>query len=86
MVGPRPEQVEFAQGFAEAIPFYSYRHLVKPGITGWVQVIHGCTTGGEQAHRRLEYDLSYVKHCSFWFDAFIAIKTIKTVLTRFGAR
>ena len=86
LVGPRPEQVELAREYGRSIPYYSYRHIVKPGLTGWAQVLYGYSQGTEQAQRKLEYDLYYVKQMSFWFDVFIVIKTIKTVVTRFGAR
>lgn len=86
LIGPRPEQVAFVERFNEDIPYYSYRHMVKPGITGWAQVSHGYTAGIDDTHVKLEHDLYYIKHFSFWLDMFIAIKTIKTILTGFGAR
>ena len=86
LVGPRPEQVPFAQQFAEEIPYYSYRHLVKPGITGWAQVTQGYAAGKEETQQKLEYDLYYVKHFSFWLDFLIFLKTIRTIATGFGAK
>jgi len=86
LIGPRPEQVAFAQMFEEEVPFYAWRHLVKPGITGWAQVQHGYAAGIEDTRRKLEYDLYYVKHFSFWLDLSILIRTIGTVLTGNGAR
>ena len=86
LIGPRPEQAAFVEGFKEDIPYYSYRHMVKPGITGWAQVSHGYTAGTDDTHVKLEHDLYYIKHFSFWLDMFIAVKTIKTILTGFGAR
>ena len=86
LIGPRPEQVKFAEEFAREIPFYSYRHLVKPGITGWAQVMHGYAAGKEETREKLEYDLYYVKYLSLWLDLLIATKTIRTILTGFGAR
>ena len=86
LIGPRPEQVKFAEEFAKEIPYYNYRHLVKPGITGWAQVMHGYAAGKEETQEKLEYDLYYVKYLSFWLDLLIIAKTIRTILTGFGAR
>jgi len=86
LIGPRPEQVPFARRFADEIPYYSYRHLVKPGITGWAQVTHGYAAGKDETRKKLEYDLYYVKHFSFWLDLLIFLKTIRTIFTGFGAR
>jgi lipopolysaccharide/colanic/teichoic acid biosynthesis glycosyltransferase len=84
--GPRPEQVPFAHLFAREIPLYPCRQLVKPGITGWAQVNHGYASGHEETRTKLAYDLYYVKHCSFWLDALIALRTLRTVITGYGAR
>ena len=86
LIGPRPEQVPFARQFADEIPYYSYRHLVKPGITGWAQVTQGYAAGKEETWEKLEYDLYYVKHLSLWLDLLIILKTLRTILTGFGAR
>jgi lipopolysaccharide/colanic/teichoic acid biosynthesis glycosyltransferase len=86
LVGPRPEQVPFVQQFEREIPMYSYRHLVPPGITGWAQVAHGYTAGLDETRVKLEYDLYYVKHLSFWLDLHILIKSIGVVLSGSGAR
>jgi len=86
LIGPRPEQVKFAEEFTKEIPYYSYRHLVKPGITGWAQVMHGYAAGKEETREKLEYDLYYVKYLSLWLDFLIVAKTIRTILTGFGAR
>lgn len=86
LVGPRPEQVEFVRRFEEQIPFYQWRHRVKPGITGWAQVQQGYAAGVEDTIQKLEYDLYYVKHLSLWLDLNIALRTVYTILTGFGAR
>ena len=86
LIGPRPEQVPFARQFADEIPYYSYRHLVKPGITGWAQVTHGYAAGKNETREKLEYDLYYIKHFSFWLDLIIILKTIRTIFTGFGAK
>ena len=86
LIGPRPEQPEFVRKFGEKIPFYDYRHTVKPGITGWAQVSLGYVADEESTWNKLEYDLYYIKHQSFWLDILIVMKTIGTVLSGFGAR
>ena len=86
LIGPRPEQVKMANQFRDSIPYYSYRHMVKPGITGWAQVTHGYTADMSQTEVKLEHDLYYIKHYSAWLDLLIGIKTIRTILTGFGAR
>lgn len=86
VIGPRPEQVAFAKAFEKEVPFYAWRHLVKPGITGWAQVQDGYAAGLDDTKRKLEYDLYYVKHMSFWLDLSILIRTVGTVLTGNGAR
>lgn len=85
LIGPRPEQVSFVRQFSETIPFYNYRHMVRPGITGWAQVHHGYA-GIEETDDKLEFDLYYIKYLSFWLDMLIVIKTFKTIMTGFGAR
>jgi UDP-GalNAc:undecaprenyl-phosphate GalNAc-1-phosphate transferase len=84
--GPRPEQVGFVRQFEQSIPFYTYRHLVKPGITGWAQVSHGYTASEAATRDKLEYDLYYAKYCSVWLDLLIAFRTLRTILTGFGSR
>ncbi len=86
LIGPRPEQVGFVEEFQEKIPFYAYRHMVKPGITGWAQVSHGYAACLSSAQEKLEYDLYYAKHCSFWLDTLITLRTFRTILTGFGVR
>ncbi|MCS7030043.1 MAG: sugar transferase [Gloeomargarita sp. SKYG116] len=86
LIGPRPEQVPFAEEFSRRIPYYMCRHLVKPGITGWAQVNQGYAAGVEETRLKLEYDLYYVKYLSLWLDGLILAKTVKTILTGFGAR
>ncbi len=86
IIGPRPEQVPFVVEYSSKIPYYQYRHLVKPGITGWAQVMHGYAASHEEAEEKLAYDLYYVKHVSVWLDLIIVYKTAKTILTGFGAR
>lgn len=86
LIGPRPEQVTLAAEFASSIPFYPYRHLVKPGLSGWAQVQQGYADNADATVTKLSYDLYYVKHASLVLDMLIFLKTIRTVLTGFGAR
>lgn len=86
LIGPRPEQIAFVQQFEEDIPFYSYRHVVRPGITGWAQVLHGYTADAEDTSVKIEHDFYYIKHFSLWLDILIVFKTIHTIVTGFGAR
>lgn len=86
LVGPRPEQRTFVEGFIDAIPFYGHRHLVRPGITGWAQVNFGYADNEADTIEKLSYDLYYVKHLSVWLDLEILGRSIWTVLSGYGAR
>ena len=86
LVGPRPEQVAFVERFDREIPFYSHRHLVRPGVTGWAQVYYGYADDQADTVEKLSFDLYYVKHMSPWLDIHILGKSIWTVLVGFGAR
>lgn len=86
LIGPRPEQESFVEQFEQEIPFYGYRHMVKPGITGWAQTVQGYADDVDSTREKLAHDLYYIKHLSMWLDLNIVLKTIKTVLTGFGAK
>lgn len=86
LIGPRPEQPDFAREFDQKIPFYNYRHVVKPGITGWAQVRQGYTDDADATRIKIEHDFYYIKNCSTYLDLHIIFLTIKTMLTGFGAR
>jgi sugar transferase (PEP-CTERM system associated) len=85
-VGPRPERPFFVKQLAEQIPFYSERHAVKPGITGWAQVNYPYGASLEDARQKLAYDLYYVKNRTLFLDIVILIHTIRVILFREGAR
>ena len=85
-VGPRPERPEFVRELTERIPFYGQRHVLKPGLTGWAQVRYTYGASVEDAIEKLQYDLYYIKNLSIALDFVIVLETIKTVLTRKGAR
>lgn len=83
-IGPRPERPEFARELEEAIPFYRARYAVRPGVTGWAQVNYRYGASVGDALVKLQYDLYYIKHQSFWLDLFIALKTLGVLLTLQG--
>ena len=85
-VGPRPERPVFVEQLVEKLPYYSLRHAAKPGITGWAQVCYPYGASEEDALRKLEYDLYYIKHQSIFLDLLVIFRTAKTVLFRKGSR
>jgi sugar transferase (PEP-CTERM system associated) len=85
-VGPRPERPFFVSQLSDRIPFYGARHSVKPGVTGWAQVRYPYGASIEDAIRKLELDLYYVKNHSLLLDLLILIKTVKVVLLGEGVR
>jgi sugar transferase (PEP-CTERM system associated) len=85
-VGPRPERPEFVHVLQTRIPYYAQRHAVKPGITGWAQINHKYGDTLEDAARKLEFDLYYIKNLSPALDAYILFHTLKTVLLSRGAQ
>ncbi len=86
VIGPRPERPYFVQQFSQAIPYYDYRHVVRPGITGWAQVSFRYGASVEDTWRKLSYDLYYVKNRGFLLDAIILFRTVGVVLRGEGAR
>ena len=85
-IGPRPEAISLSEWYGLEIPFYSYRHIVRPGLTGWAQVNQGHVTGVGTAGDKLRFDFYYVKNISLWLDLLIALKTLRVVASGFGAR
>ena len=85
-IGPRPEAMALSGWYQNEIAFYSYRHVVKPGITGWAQVNQGHVAEIHDVHYKLCYDFYYIKYLSAWLDALILFRTIRTVITGSGAR
>jgi exopolysaccharide biosynthesis polyprenyl glycosylphosphotransferase len=80
LIGPRAEWVECADRYKKKIPFYHFRHLVKPGITGWAQVNYPYGESDDDAIEKLKFDLYYIRHYSLMLDAMIVLKTIHTML------
>jgi lipopolysaccharide/colanic/teichoic acid biosynthesis glycosyltransferase len=86
LIGPRPEAVALSRWYEKEIPFYHYRHLIKPGVTGWAQVNQGHVTDVADVQEKLHLDFYYVKNFSFWLDVLIAARTVRTMVTGHGAR
>ena len=80
LIGPRAEWIKCAERYEQKIPFYHFRHLVKPGITGWAQVNYPYGESDDDAIEKLKYDLYYIRHYSLKLDAMIVLKTVHTVL------
>ena len=80
LIGPRPERPEFDQELAKAIPYYQVRYSVKPGITGWAQVMYPYGASVEDAYEKVSYDFYYIKNYSLWLDLVIVLKTVRVVL------
>jgi sugar transferase (PEP-CTERM system associated) len=85
-IGPRPERPEFVKELNGKIPYYSIRHTIKPGITGWAQVNYPYGASEEDAMEKLQYDLFYLKNMSALLDLHILLRTIRVVFFRQGSR
>ncbi|MFH0976574.1 MAG: sugar transferase [Spirochaetota bacterium] len=86
VVGPRPERPEFVEMLKEKIPYYSLRHLIRPGLTGWAQINYPYGASINDTRHKLEYDLYYMRHLTLKMDIAIILKTIKIILFGQGAR
>ena len=86
LIGPRPERPEIEENLLQAIPYYKYRNILKPGISGWAQVNYPYGSSIEDSKNKLSYDIYYINHISFLLDLLILFKTIKTVLTAKGSK
>jgi len=86
LVGPRPERPAFVAQLRESIRFYDVRHSVKPGLSGWAQVRYSYGASVEDASRKLQFDLYYVKNHSLFLDLLILVETVRVVLFREGAQ
>ncbi|HEY0312469.1 MAG TPA: sugar transferase [Allosphingosinicella sp.] len=85
-IGPRPEAVPLSLWYEAELPFYRYRHIVRPGITGWAQVRQGHVADVSDVLWKLQYDFYYIKNFSFWLDLLIVARTVRTIVSGFGAR
>ena len=84
-IGPRPETVELSEIYAKEIPLYLYRLRLRPGLSGWAAVNQGYVTGQRDTYNKLNYDLFYLKNCSFELDLIIMFRTIYIILSGYGA-
>jgi len=85
-IGPRPEAAQLAEEYERHIPYYAFRHSVKPGISGWAAIRQGNVAEVDAATRKLRNDFFYIKNISASLDAFITVKTVWTVLSGFGSK
>ncbi|MGB3805575.1 MAG: sugar transferase [Erythrobacter sp.] len=85
-IGPRPEAHALAEWYEAELPFYAYRHIVRPGITGWAQVNQGHVADLTSVHDKLRYDFYYIKNFSLWLDLVIILRTVRIVLGGFGVK
>jgi exopolysaccharide biosynthesis polyprenyl glycosylphosphotransferase len=86
IIGPRPERPQFVEEFNTRIRYYSLRHCIKPGLTGWAQLRYPYGSSFEDAEQKLKFDLFYVKNHNLVFDLAILVQTVEVVLFGRGAR
>lgn len=85
-IGPRPEAHSLSLWYQKELPFYQYRHIVRPGLTGWAQVNQGHVVDLNDVHDKLRFDFYYIKYFSPWLDLLIAIRTARIIFGGFGAK
>ena len=86
LVGPRPERPEIENQFLKNIPYYNYRYILRPGISGWAQVNYPYGASIIDTTKKLSFDIYYISHFSILLDLFILFKTIKLVLNAKGSK
>ena len=86
IVGPRPERPEYLDELSAAVPYWTSRHLLKPGITGWAQVSDGYASDVESTERKLSSDLWYLRHRSLAIDLLVCARTLSKLTSGSGAR
>ena len=85
-IGPRPERPAFVETLNQVISYYDYRHTVKPGVSGWAQINYPYGSSVEDAKRKLEYDLYYIKNYSLFLDIIVLLQTIRVIIRPEPAR
>jgi lipopolysaccharide/colanic/teichoic acid biosynthesis glycosyltransferase len=78
--------MSLSEWYTAELPFYTYRHIVRPGITGWAQVNQGHVADLKSVYAKLHYDFYYIKNFSAWLDILILAKTVTTVFSGNGAK
>lgn len=86
LIGPRPEAISLSEWYSREIPYYHYRHIIKPGLTGWAQINQGHVTSVSEIREKLNLDFYYVKNYSLWLDILIILRTIVIMFSGHGAR
>ena len=86
LIGPRPEAVALSRWYESELPFYFYRHIVRPGMSGWAQVQQGHVTDLDAVTEKLAYDFYYIKNFSAWLDILIAGRTLAVIASGFGSK
>lgn len=86
LIGPRPEALALSRWYDEHLDFYEYRHIVRPGITGWAQVNQGHVTELDDVYIKLQYDFYYIKNVSAWLDLLITLRTMAVMVNFRGAK
>lgn len=86
LIGPRPEAMELSRWYEQELPFYAYRHIVRPGVTGWAQINQGHVAELDDVLVKLHYDFYYIKNFSAWMDILIILRTVWTILNGFGSK
>ena len=85
LIGPRPERPEIEKEFLKDIPYYDYRNVIKPGLSGWAQVNYPYGASLEDTKNKLSYDFYYIRNFSFWIDFLILFKTARIVFSGAGS-
>ena len=85
-IGPRPERPEFVKQISAVTPYYMERHAIKPGITGWAQIMYPYGSSLGDSVEKLRYDLYYINNLSLFLELLIVFETIKVILFRKGSR
>jgi lipopolysaccharide/colanic/teichoic acid biosynthesis glycosyltransferase len=85
VVGPRPEQPRYVEELTDKLPFYPFRHLVRPGLTGWAQIMYGYAGDDQDALEKLQYEFFYLRHQSVALDIRILVRSVRSVLGGAGS-
>jgi lipopolysaccharide/colanic/teichoic acid biosynthesis glycosyltransferase len=85
VVGPRPEQQRYVDELTDKLPFYPFRHLVRPGLTGWAQIMYGYAGDEQDALEKLQYEFFYLRHQSLSLDLRIIVRSLRSVFGGAGS-